>query len=115
MTSDLTGRLWFTELDSGKLGMIDPSTNRITEFAVPATLGPPHGLYTINRAADGDLWFVDNGANALVRFTPGRSTFTFYPLSVPACTPYALALDAAGGVWFVDAGAETSMIGRFTP
>lgn len=114
MTSDLAGRLWFTELDSGKLGMIDPAVNRISEFSIPARLGPPRGLYTISRASQGDLWFVDNGANALVRYTPGRATFTFYPLSVPACTPYALALDAAGGVWFTAAGGDTSFIGRFT-
>jgi len=36
MAHDTRGRIWFTELLPGKLGMLDPTTGKLIEFPVPA-------------------------------------------------------------------------------
>lgn len=115
MASDARGRIWFTEIVPGKLGMIDPTTDRLRELPVPVILGKPPALYALVVAHNGDVWFVNNGANALVRYSPKDSTYTFFQLSLPSSAPYGLALDRAGKLWFTVAGSSANAIGVMTP
>ena len=70
------GNLWFTwaswdpsqplSATSGSIGRITP-TGTITEFPVSSANGwPPGG---ITSGPDGDLWFTENGANAIGRIS----------------------------------------------
>jgi streptogramin lyase len=82
---------------------------------VPTALGNPTGLYHVAVAANGDIRFPSNGANALVPYTPDAGTITFYQLAVPASSPYGLALDATGHVWFTADGVQANYIGGVVP
>lgn len=115
MAHDADGRIWFSEIVPGKLGMIDPAINRVTELTVPAMPGQPAALYAIVVTHDGDIWFADNGAGALVRYVPGNATFTFFRLSVPAEAPYGLTLDSADRLWFTSSGPSTNAVGEVAP
>jgi len=115
VASDARGRIWFTEILPGKLGMIDPTDGRITELSVPTMLGNPAALYGLVVAHDGDVWFVNNAARALVHYAPGDATFTFFQLSLPSGAPYGLTLDAAGTLWFTAAGPSANYVGAMIP
>ena len=115
MAHDAQGRIWFTEIVPGKLGMIDPTTGRVTELSVPAMSGRSAALYRLVAEHNGDIWFVDNGANALVRYTPGKATYTFFRLSAPSGGLYGLTLDGAGRLWFSASGPSTNVIGEMSP
>ncbi len=113
---DAKGRIWFTEIVPGKLGMIDSASGRVTELPVPALSGNLAALYRLVVANDGEVWFVDNGANALVRYTPGKATYTFFQL--PASSRgglYGLTCDAAGRLWFSTSGTSTNVVGEVSP
>ena len=113
---DAKGRIWFTEIVPGKLGMIDPTTGRVIELPVPPAIsGNLAALYRLVVANNGDIWFVDNGANALVRYTPGKATYTFFRLSALPGGLYGLTRDPAGRLWFSASNPTNNVIGEISP
>ncbi len=112
MTHDAKGRIWFTEIVPGRLGMIDITTGRVTELPVPTVSGHPAALYGVVVAPGGDVWFANNGANALVRYAQTTSIYTFFRLSASSGGLYGLALDLAGRLWFTTSGSSTNVIGE---
>jgi streptogramin lyase len=115
MATDTSGRLWFTEVLPGKLGTFDPTTGNLTELPVPAFAGNPAALYALVIDHKEHIWFVDVGANSLVRYAPGQQTLTFFPLSLPSSAPFGLTLDPAGTLWFTAGGSSANYVGEMTP
>ncbi len=115
MAHDTKGRIWFTEIGPGRLGMIDPTTDRVTELPVPAISGHPPFLYGLVVAPSGDVWFANNGANALVRYAPAAATYTFFQLSASSRGLYGLPLDPAGHLWFTASGTSANAVGEMNP
>ena len=97
----------------GKLGMIDATTGKITELKVPTTLGNPEDLHSI-AVANGNIWFTSSGANALVRYSPDDSTYTFFHLPVPGSVPFGLALASTDALWFTAGGNPVNYVGEMT-
>lgn len=97
MAEDERGHIWFTELQFGRLGMIDTMTGKVTELNVPRTLGNPEDLHSIVVAPGGDVWFTSSGTNTLVRYAPGNSTFTFFKLPLPYSGLFGLGLETNDG------------------
>jgi virginiamycin B lyase len=112
MAHDTKGRIWFTEIVPGRLGMIDPATDRVAELPVPAMSGHPAFLYGLVVTHNGDVWFANNGANALVRYEPTAATYTFFQLSASSGGLYGLTLDPTGRLWFTTSGSSTNVIGE---
>jgi virginiamycin B lyase len=115
MATDTAGRLWFTEVLPGKLGMFDPKTDTLTELPVPAISGNPPALYELVIDHQDTVWFVDVDANALVRYAPGKQTLTFFQLSMPGSAPFGLTLDPAGKLWFTAGGSPANYVGEMVP
>ncbi len=113
MAADASGRIWFTELEQDTIGVV--ADGKLTEIAVPATLGEPTGLYALTLGHDGSVWFACASANALVRYSPQSGAFTFNVLSVPASVPFGLALDRSGTVWFTAAAMPNNYVGQLHP
>src|SRR5229473_3797962 len=114
MAHDAKGRIWFTEIVPGRLGMIDSTTGRVTELPVPTVSGHPAALYGVVVAPGGDVWFANNGANALVRYAPGTPTYTFFKLSTSSAGLYGLTLAPAGALWFTASGSSTNYVGEMS-
>jgi virginiamycin B lyase len=112
MAHDAKGRIWFTEIVPGRLGMIDPATGSVSELPVPAMSGHLPFLYGLVVTRNGDVWFANNGANALVRYAPAAATYTFFQLSASSGGLYGLTLDPAGRLWFTSSGSSTNVIGE---
>jgi virginiamycin B lyase len=106
MAADARDRIWFTELQFGKLGMIDTTTGEVSELNVPGTFGGPEDLHGIVTTPDGAIWFTSSGANALVRYSPSIANYTFFQLPLAGSDPFGLALDATGKLWFTAGGGQ---------
>ncbi len=115
LATDTTGRIWFTEVLPGKLGMLDPTTGTMIELPVPALSGGSPALYELVIDHKGNIWFVDVGANTLVRYVPEKQTLTFFQLSLPGSVPFGLTLDPAGKLWFTAGGGLANYIGELAP
>jgi len=115
MAHDAKGRIWFTEILPGRLGMIDSAIGRVTELPVPAVVGHAAALYGLVVAKNGEVWFVNNGADALVRYSLKDANYTFFQLVLPSSAPYGLTLDAAGSLWFTATGPATNAVGEMSP
>ena len=70
------GRIWFTEPWSDRVGVLDPATGAVREFAVPTSLASPLG---ITADASGTIWFTERDADAVASIAPG-GTIHEYPL-----------------------------------
>jgi virginiamycin B lyase len=115
MAADAAGRIWFTEVLPGRLGMLDPTTDALSELSVPALSGGPPALYELVIDHQENIWFVDVGANTLVRYSPGGRTMTFFQLSLPSSAPFGLTLDHAGNLWFTAGGSSANYVGEMAP
>lgn len=113
MAADASGRIWFTELEQGTIGVV--ANGKLTEIAVPTTLGDATGLYALVVGRDGSVWFACASANALVRYSPPSGAFTFDVLSVPASVPFGLSLDRSGNIWFTASATPDNYIGQLRP
>ncbi len=116
MATDNIGHLWFTEVLPGKLAMFDPTTSTLTELSVPTLSGEsPPALYALVIDHQQKIWFVDVGANMLVRYVPAKHSLTFFQLSLPTSAPFGLTLDPAGKLWFTAGGSSANFIGEMAP
>jgi streptogramin lyase len=70
------GKIWFTEAAENRVGVLDPTTHAVKEFAVPTPLASPTGI-TVD--ANGTVWFTERDGNAVASITPA-GTIHEYPL-----------------------------------
>ena len=104
------GPVYYTAQATGKLGVLDPKSGKVEEFA----LGPhsaPHGVIV---GRDGAAWITDGGQNAILRFDPKARSIKAWPLPREAAranlnTP---TLDNSGRVWFTG---QSGIYGRLDP
>lgn len=115
IAADTRGRIWFTEIVPGELGMVDPATNKVTEWNMPSLAGQPSALYEMTITRNGDIWFVNNGTNTLVRYSPKAARATFFQLPVSSSGLYGLVRDATGTLWFTLDSPSINAVGRMTP
>lgn len=73
-------------------------------YAVPHCLAPDH---------DGNIWFVEIGANRVTKFDTKTKEFRDYPIPTPESQPHGITVDKDGNVWFTEAGKDK--IGRIEP
>lgn len=112
MSMDNAGQLWFTEASPGRLGMFNPATGNLTELPVPTVDGHSPSLSELASDQQNNVWFVDVGANMLVRYVPGKQNYTFYRLSLSSASPFALTIGAHGAVWFTAGNANVNYLGE---
>jgi hypothetical protein len=80
----------------------------VTEFALP-TPGDPNDIAV---GPDGNLWYVDSGANVIGRITPTGSITGFTDGLTPSSAPTGITKEPDGAMWFTESA--TGMIGRIT-
>ena len=106
---DQQGNLWITEHVDSSFDRYDPNTKSIVRYWTSQTNGAfgydvsfPNGIAV---DANGTVWVGEHYGNKIAQFTPSTQTMVEYPLS--CCNSniaglYALSLNPAGGVWFVE-------------
>ena len=104
------GPVYFTAQATGRLGVLDPVTRRITEIPL-GTGSAPHGVLV---GPDGAPWITDGGLNAIVRVDPVSHAVTRWPLPADAANANlnTAAFDARGRLWFTG---QSGYYGRLDP
>jgi len=120
---------WFTEYAAGQIGKLSflPAPNvwraNITEYKLPGGLSTPSQSNPIGIAIDPIgpnathryIWVADFSRRSVVRYLPDNGTFREY--SVYPFSPWDVALDADGMVWFTAQrpGTDENIIGMLNP
>ena len=103
---DSSGIVWFTEINTNKIGRFDPKTEQFSEFDIPTPSSRPHGLVSDD---NGNIWFTESGASKIGRVDPQTGGIEEYPTPTPASSPHTPII-GEGVVWFTEIAA--SKIGR---
>jgi streptogramin lyase len=112
IVADPTGTIWFTDAGTTPaIGMIDPKTETIHEYALPAGSAPWNPMYDPVHQL---LWFTDRRTptGAIGVLDPKTKAITEYSKGLnPGSHPEGLAVDPRGNVWFTDDNGAGSAIG----
>lgn len=108
ITTGPDGAIWFTELYSSKIGRIDPSTHKITEYPT-ASNSDPAGITT---GPDGALWFTEAASNKIARMDVSTHRITEYAVGSNV-NPAGITTGPDNALWFTEY--DGNNIGRIDP
>jgi len=94
---DYEGKVWFTESGPGKIGFIDPSNNKITEFSPDTPLNGPESMVFDK---EGSLWIAEHTGLGIAKFNPILETFERIPVPDQEALPFGMAFDRYDNIWF---------------
>jgi virginiamycin B lyase len=108
---DPTGRPWFNEFRTNKIGTIDPATMQLREYelANPGARGR-----RIERTSDGAIWYVDYARGYVGRL--GAASGKVEEWASPGgaeSRPYAMIVDEQDRIWFVETGVQPNQLVGF--
>jgi virginiamycin B lyase len=104
------GMIWYVGQRANTIGRIDPRTNQIREWLLPARALP----HSVNVDAQGGVWYMGNGNGTIGRFDPATGESREYRMPNPnARDPHTAEFDRNGILWFTLQ--QSNMIGRFDP
>ncbi len=108
---DQSGKVWFTMPVTNAIGMYDPNSTSVTQWAVPtASVGP----WDLAIDAQGTVWFTEFYSNQIGSFTPATQTFHAITTSSANSHPYGITIDASGNIWFTENTDSVARIGEYT-
>ncbi|MDA4115174.1 MAG: SMP-30/gluconolactonase/LRE family protein [Thaumarchaeota archaeon] len=102
IASDSRGNIWFTLAADYAIGELDPANGTTHEFRIPGENG---SLVSWGLAVDSSrnlVWFTDQLADSVWSFNVTSGSFTRYHVPTPLASPYQVAVDGAGNVWFTE-------------
>jgi len=106
--SDSQDRVWFSEWNTGKLGMYNPFNNTWKEWQLPGNNPQPYAIFVDDKDM---IWLSDFGSNALVRFDPAQQKFEVLSLPSSGANVRQL-LGRPGEVWGAESGIDKLVVIR---
>jgi streptogramin lyase len=103
ITTGSDGNLWFTESTSGKIGIINPTTDAITELSLPTVSAGPRG---ITSGPDGNLWFTENSVSKIGMVNPSTHVVTEFATKKASSGPQDITVGPDGNLWFTEFSAN---------
>jgi virginiamycin B lyase len=98
ITTGPDGNLWFTEENADKIGMINPTTHAISEFAIPTpNLTAQGGPDSITTGPDGNLWYTQGTQIGMIN--PTTHGIAEFPLP-SGSSAEAITAGPDGNLWF---------------
>src|SRR5919204_4213922 len=82
---DSSGIVWFTEINTNKIGKFDPKTEQFSEFDIPTPSSRPHGLVADD---NGNIWFTESGASKIGKLDPQTGEIEEFPTPTPGSSPH---------------------------
>jgi streptogramin lyase len=115
ITTGPDGNLWFADNGASKIGVINPTTHAISEFATPTASSMPR---KITAGPDGNLWFTEYSASKIGMISPTTHVITEFGLPTTgkhgtSPVPFGITAGPDGNLWFTENG--TSKIGMINP
>jgi streptogramin lyase len=108
---DSTGKVWFTMPVTNAIGVYDPASTTVAQWAVPTPSAGPWGIAIDSK---GTIWFTEHYTNQIGSFDPNSQTF--HEVATPASNsqPYGITVDATGNIWFTENLDAVALIGEYT-
>ncbi len=104
------GSIWWAGQWGNVIGRIDPKTDEMQEFTLPANAMP----HTVTADAAGNIWYTGNKNGTIGRFNPATEEITEYPMPAPSARdPHSAIFDAKGTLWFTLQ--HSNQVGRLIP
>ena len=113
IASDSKGNVWFTLASDYAIGELSPANGTNREFRIPDQNG---SLVSWGLAADNSrnlVWFTDQLADSVWSFNVTSGSFTRYHVPTRLSSPYQVAVDGSGSVWFTEI--DGGKFGEITP
>ena len=108
IAADAKGNLWFTELNTNKIGVIT-SGGITTEYAIPTANSLPTG---ITKGPDGNMWFLEKSANRIASITPSGTVTEYNNTGLSANAGLEeIVTGPDGNLWFTESIAHK--VGEF--
>lgn len=110
---DQRGRPWFNLFGTNKIGTIDPRSMRVREYPLPDERARGR---RIALTSDGGVWYVDYSRGYLGRLDPVSGAVKEWPMpGGGTALPYAMTVDDADRLWFVETGLQPNRLVGFDP
>jgi streptogramin lyase len=108
---DHSGKVWFTMPVTNAIGLYDPASTTVTQWAVPT---PAAGPWDLAIDSNGKIWFTEHYVNQIGSFDPNSQTF--HEIATPASNsnPYGITVDASNNIWFTENTDSVALIGEYT-
>jgi virginiamycin B lyase len=107
------GTLWAALFGTHKLARIDPARRVLVEVDLPRADCRPRRL---DLTSDGAVWYGDYAGGFVGRYDPATgATREWASPAGASARPYALAVDDADRVWWVETGLEPNRLVGFDP
>lgn len=107
---DSIGIPFFTELDSPRLGSINPDTMKVTEYLLP---NPKIGARGLAITPDDAVWYTDYARGYLGRFEPKTGKFAEWPSPSGARSRPDGIVSVGKVIWYAESGSKPNMLVRF--
>ena len=76
---DKTGKVWFTETNTGNIGMFDPAAETFVEYENEAwPQGHDSMMWGMGYSDDNEIWFTDDNHDAIWKFSIEEKKFSSY-------------------------------------
>lgn len=102
---DSNGNVWFILGQRSTLVELITSNGTMREYPLPGA-----GVYTslcwgmVYQSSKNAIWFTDDNTNAVYSFNLASDQFMKYALPQPQSSPFGIAVDTQGNVWFAEQG-----------
>jgi streptogramin lyase len=108
---DNSGKVWFTMPVTNSIGVYDPASQTVTQWAVPTASAGPWDLAI---DSTGKIWFTEHYLNQIASFDP--ATHTFHEVATPETSsqPYGITVDGSNDIWFTENTDAVAQIGEYT-
>lgn len=104
------GMIWYVGQRTNTIGRINPQTNQVREWLLPARALP----HSVNVDTQNRVWYTGNGNGTIGLFDPATGESAEYRMPDPnARDPHTAEFDRNGTMWFTLQ--QSNMIGRFDP
>ena len=108
---DHTGKVWFTMSVTNAIGVYDPVSTTVAQWAVPT---PSAGPWDLAIDSNGKIWFTEHYVNQIGSFDPGSQTFHETATPASNSNPYGITVDASNNIWFTENTDAVALIGEYT-
>ncbi len=108
---DHTGKVWFTMPVTNTIGLYDPVSTTVTQWAVPTPSAGPWGIAIDSK---GTIWFTEHYGNQIGSFDPNSHTFHEVATAASNSRPYGITVDASDNIWFTENTDSVALIGEYT-
>ncbi len=100
LTFDKHGTLWFTELNAGAIGQLDPRSGLVRQYPLSAkksaqALNP----YGITVDPQGTVWFTESRTNRIGRLDPATGQISYFAMQAANAPLMEIASDPRGIIW----------------